>query len=224
MRFSFRSVLLSLVALVVPLVAVGGASTAGELVLTDLGGPRGLSCDGSYLYIAEQATGNVLRVSEQGTVSVVASGLPSSTFLEDGVPVPTGVTSALNVGGSIYATVGESRGEAGFDHVYKASNSASPEVVADLLSYEQANNVDGNVDMAGEPELLINAYDLVVDNAGGFYVSVSGGNSILHVAASGAISPFAIFPNRPNPLFPAVGGPEMQQVPTGLEWGPDGAH
>jgi hypothetical protein len=202
---------------------VGGASTAGELVLTDLGAPRGLSCDGSYLYIAEQATGNVLRVSQQGTVSVVASGLPSSTFLEDGMPVPTGVTSAINVGGSIYATVGESRGEAGFDHVYRASNSSSPVVIADLLSYEQANNVDGNIDMAGEPELLINAYDLVVDNAGGFYVSASGANAIFHVASNGTISPFAIFPNRPNPLFPTVGGPEMQQVPTGLEWGPDGA-
>jgi hypothetical protein len=45
----------------------------------------------------------------------------------------------------------------------------------------------------------------------------------MHVAANGAISPFAIFTDRPNPLFPAVGGPTMDQVPTGLEIGPDGA-
>jgi hypothetical protein len=210
-------------AVIVPVVLAGGASGQGELVITDLVGPRGLSQNGTYMLIAEQGTGRVLQVTKQGTVSVRAEGLPSSTFLEDGVPVPTGVTSAIDVGGKLYVTVGESRGEAGFDHIYSVVPGQAPVIVADLLAYEQANNVDGNVDMAGEPELLINAYDLVSDNAGGFYVSVSGGNTILHVAADGTISPFAIFPNRENPLFPAVGGPTMQQVPTGLEWGPDGA-
>ena len=220
---SIRKALVGLLAVIVPVVLAGGASGQGELVITDLVGPRGLSQNGTYMLIAEQGTGRVLQVTKQGTVSVRAEGLPSSTFLEDGVPVPTGVTSAIDVGGKLYVTVGESRGEAGFDHIYSVQPGQAPVIVADLLAYEQANNVDGNVDMAGEPELLINAYDLVSDNAGGFYVSVSGGNSILHVAADGTISPFAIFPNRENPLFPTIGGPTMQQVPTGLEWGPDGA-
>ncbi len=174
------------------------------------------------MLVAEQGTGSIHQVTCLGTVSTVAKGLPSSTFLEDGVPVATGPTSAINVGGTIFATVGEAPGEPGFDSVYSMKPGRTPVLFADLLAYEQANNVDDNVDSAGDPELLINAYDLVHDNAGGVYVSASGANAILHVAADGTISPFAIFQNRENPLFPKVGGPTMQQVPTGLEWGPDG--
>jgi hypothetical protein len=221
-KLSIRKLALGLLALAVPVVLAGAASGQNELVITDLSGPRGLSVSGSEMLIAEQGTGNVLRVTQQGTVAVVASGPPSSTFEEAGEQVPTGVTAAINVGGTLFVTVGESRGEAGFDAVYTIKPGQAPVLFADLLAYEQANNVDGNVDMAGEPELLINAYDLVSDNAGGVYVSASGANTVFHVTSDGTISPFAIFPNRENPLFPTVGGPTMQQVPTGLEWGPDG--
>jgi len=221
-KLSIRKLASGLLALAVPVVLAGAASGQNELVITDLSGPRGLSVSGSEMLIAEQGTGNVLRVTQQGTVAVVASGLPSSTFEEAGEQVPTGVTAAINVGGTLFVTVGESRGEAGFDAVYTIKPGQAPVLFADLLAYEQANNVDGNVDMAGEPELLINAYDLVSDNAGGVYVSASGANTVFHVTSDGTISPFAIFPNRENPLFPTVGGPTMQQVPTGLEWGPDG--
>ena len=222
-KLSIRRAFIGLLALMVPVVLAGSASGQGGLVITDLSGPRGLSANGSQMLIAEQGTGNVLRVTPQGTVSVIASGLPTSTFDEMGTEVATGVTTAIDVGGTIFATVGEAPGEAGFDSVYRITPGHAPVLFADLLAYEQANNVDEDVDMAGEPELLINAYDLVSDNAGGVYVSTSGGNAILQVAVDGTISTFAVFPNRPNPLFPNVGGPTMDQVPTGLEWGPDGA-
>jgi len=219
---SIRKALLGFMAVLVPVILVGSASGQGGLVIRDLNGPRGLSQDGSVMLIAEQGTGSIHQVTCLGTVSTVAKGLPTSTFLEDGVPVATGPTSAINVGGTIFATVGEAPGEAGFDAVYSMKPGQAPVLFADLLAYEQANNVDGNVDMAGEPEHLVNAYDLVHDNAGGVYVSASGGNAVLQVAADGTISPFAILPNQENPLFPSVGGPTIQPVPTGLEWGPDG--
>jgi hypothetical protein len=185
--------------------------------------PRGLSTDGSYLYIAEIGTGNILRVSQEGSVGVIASGLPTTIADTPEGPLPSGPTSAINVGGTFFVTVGEAPGNAGFDSVYRVVPGQAPVLVADLLAYEEANNVDGDVDMEGAPELLVNAYDLVSDNAGGLYVSASGMNAIMHVSAGGEITPFAIFPNRDNPLFPAVGGPTMDQVPTGIEWGPDGA-
>jgi hypothetical protein len=212
-----------LLAVIVPAVLAISASAQGGLVLTDLQGPRGLSTDGSYLYIAELASGNILRVSQEGSVGVIVSGLPSVIADSPEGPLPTGPSAAISVGDKFFVAVGEARGVAGFDSIYSVTPGQPPVLFADLLAYEQANNVDGDVDMAGEPELLINAYDLVSDNAGGLYVSASGANAILHVSAGGVISPFAIFPNRPNPLFPAIGGPTMDQVPTGLEWGPDGA-
>jgi hypothetical protein len=212
-----------MLAAIVPAVLVGSAAGQDGLTITDLQAPRGLSTDGSYLYIAEQGTGSILRVTPAGTVSVVGTGLPSIIADTPEGELMTGPTTAIYVGGTFYVTVGEARGVAGFDSVYSFKPGQAPQLVADLLAYEQANNIDEDVDEAGEPELLINAYDLVSDNEGGLYVSASGANAILHVAADGTISPFAIFPNRENPLFPNVGGPTMDQVPTGIEWGPDGA-
>jgi hypothetical protein len=54
-------------------------------------------------------------------------------------------------------------------------------------------------------------------------VSGSGLNAVVRVSLSGEITPYAIFKDRPNPLFPGLGGPTMDQVPTGIERGPDGA-
>ena len=223
-RLSFRRVLLGMVAAIVPIVLVGSAAGQNGLTITDLQAPRGLTCDASYLYIAEQGTGSILRVSQQGSVGVIASGLPSVLADTPEGPLLTGPTMAINTGDTFFVTVGEGPPDAeGFDSVYSVRPGQAPVLVADLLAFEEANNIDGDVDQAGDPELLINAYDLVSDNNGGVYVAASGGNAILHVAADGTISPFAIFPNRENPLFPTIGGPTMDQVPTGLEWGPDGA-
>jgi len=214
-------VLTALVA--VPLALAGTASGQGGLVLTDLGAPRGLSSTGSHVLIADQGGGRILNVSRFGTIGVIVDGLPTSTIDEgDGETVVVGVTAVIDGGGIYYFTVGESE-EPGFDSVYSVRPGGKPSLVADLGDYEEANNTDGDVDGAGEPELLSNPFDLVRDGAGGLYISASGANAVLHIDASGDISPFAIFPNRANPLFPAVGGPTMDQVPTGLEVGPDGA-
>jgi hypothetical protein len=222
-RLSIRKALLGLMAVIVPIVLAGGALGQGEIVLTGLEAPRGLSNNGSYMLIAEQGTGRILQVSKAGTVSVVVDGLPTMIAETPEGPLPASVTNAIQIGDAYFYVLGENRGVAGYDSLYSVKPGQAPVLLADILAYEQANNIDGNLDMAGEPELLINAYDLVADNAGGFYISGSGSNAIEHVAADGTISVFNIFPNRENPLFPTIGGPEIQQVPTGLEWGPDGA-
>jgi glucose/arabinose dehydrogenase len=98
-----------------------------------------------------------------------------------------------------------------------------PVLIADLGPYEAANNLDGAKDETGAPDLVVNPYDLIMDGAGGLLVSASGMNAVVRISPAGQITPYAVFKARQNPLFPGIGGPEMDQVPTGIERGPDGA-
>jgi hypothetical protein len=51
------------------------------------------------------------------------------------------------------------------------------------------------------------------------YVTDGGRNLVWQVdIATGSFSPLATFPTIPNPLFPAVGGPVVEAVPTGIEY------
>lgn len=65
---------------------------------------------------------------------------------------------------------------------------------------------------------LSNPFALVgVDDQ--LFVTDGGRNLVWQVdIPTGAISPLATFPNIPNPLFPAVGGPTSQAVPTGIRY------
>ena len=65
---------------------------------------------------------------------------------------------------------------------------------------------------------LSNPFDLVaVEDQ--LYVTDGGRNLVWQVdIPTGAISVLAEFPNVPNPLFPAVGGPTSQAVPTGIRY------
>ncbi|MDA0351789.1 MAG: ScyD/ScyE family protein [Chloroflexi bacterium] len=88
--------------------------------------------------------------------------------------------------------------------------------------------MDGDTLLTGDPELNSNPYDLVRATNGDILVTDSGANAVLRVnATTKAITPFAIFPARENPLFAGgngIGGPFMDQVPTGITVGPDGAY
>ena len=199
------------------------ADAQSGLVIPNLVSPRGLSTQGLHLLVAEQGGGGrILRVTEFGTTYVVASGLPSVIANTPEGPLPVGANSVIYADGYYYFTVGEAP-DAGFQAVYRLREGEKPTLIADLGAYEEANNTDGDVDRTGKPELLSNPFDLVSDGAGGLYVVDSGANAIFRVSFTGQIKPFAIFPNRPNPLFPKAGGPTMDQVPTGIEIGPDGA-
>ena len=61
-----------------------------------------------------------------------------------------------------------------------------------------------------------NPYHLVaVDDS--LYVTDGGRNLTWQVdLATGSFSPLVVFPSIPNPLFPALGGPFIQAVPTGI--------
>ncbi len=64
----------------------------------------------------------------------------------------------------------------------------------------------------------VNPFDLVVVGHQ-VYVTDGGQNSLWQVEIpTGAFSTLAAFPNIPNPLFPGVGGPFVEAVPTGLRY------
>lgn len=101
--------------------------------------------------------------------------------------------------------------EQGFSELYRLNPGGTPEP----LTGQETRNRFGSNDVT-------NPYDLVPASDGGFLVSGSGINAILHVSESGEISEYLHFPRRENPQ-PADGPAEFEVVPTGLDRGPDGA-
>ncbi|GAB3412554.1 ScyD/ScyE family protein [Flindersiella endophytica] len=93
--------------------------------------------------------------------------------------------------------------------------------IADIAGYEAAANPD-----QGEPDSNPNS---VVATAWGQVVADAGGNSLVRVSPSGAVSTVATFPSRMVDAPPFLGLPPgtqipMQPVPTSVVRGPDGAY
>jgi glucose/arabinose dehydrogenase len=182
----------------------------GEIVAAGLDAPRGLHVleDGSLL-IAEGG-GRVIKVGAGGSIEVVTDRLPSA------------VSSALPAFGGIVVVVGEGDATSAFQSLYLVENGVTTKF-RNMQAAETANNYDGDVDRDGNPEVNSNPFDATSDGAGGMFITDSGANTVFHLAEDGTLTPYAIFTNRENPLFGTVGGPTMDQVPTGITRGPDGA-
>jgi glucose/arabinose dehydrogenase len=120
--------------------------------------------------------------------------------------------------------IGGSHGSVGGSNaVYAVEPGGTPQMLADLWAYEQEHNTLGDVKPTGEPDIDSNPFDLVSDGESGLFVTDAGANTIFHISDEGAISPYAYFPDRENPMAGTLGGPTFDQVPTGLAFGPDGA-
>jgi len=207
------------------------------VVMHGLDNPRGLAFgpEGA-LYVAEAGrggdgpcgtagTGATACVGDSGAISRlwkgaqsrVISGLPSSApvsgaeasgpqniaFLGRGGSC---VTFGLGGGPAYRAALGEA-GEA-LGTLVRMSASGQWKVQADLLAYEMANNPAGGIiDSNPFGSLAVPAGCVVAD---------AGGNTLLGVAANGAIETLAVFPSRPAASTDAV--------PTGVVIGPDGAY
>ncbi|MCK9486057.1 MAG: ScyD/ScyE family protein [Dehalococcoidia bacterium] len=206
------------------LVASAQPAPPGEVVAAGLDHPRGLTADGDDVLIAELGAGRVLRLAPDGSTSVLATGLPTTVFFNaaSGSDEPGGPSAVVPVAGGYAVAVSEADTGA-FQSVYYVQADGTQVRIADLGAYEAEHNTDGDTTPDGDPELLSNPYSIVTDGAGGLYVADSGANAVLHISADGTVSPFAVFPDRENPLFPDFGPPTMDQVPTGMVAGPDGA-
>ena len=194
------------------------AGSAGPSVpfLTGLKSPRGLtSLGGGDLLVAEVLGGRLLRVNAKGDVTLIRDGLPATLGGPSG-DYPIGISAAILRDQSYYYVAGEPQHGGGvsrvtrFSSLYRLGPDGTPEVVA------------GGIGPDGFPSSrLTNPYDLVPAPDGGFLVSDAGVNAVLHISKEGAISDYAVFPDRD---VPGPGGPiTMDVVPTGLTFGPDGA-
>lgn len=167
-------------------------------------------------------SGAVAAINADGTVSTAASGFPSSSFGTE-VVGPAGVAA---VGTTLYVVTGGAgpmtpavdpmNGRGAVWSVDVASGQTK--VVADLEGFERANNPDPhNIDS--------NPYAIIAGKDGMLYVADAGGNDILKVdPTSGTVSLVAVIPGLPGQQEnPERGGAkELDPVPTGLAWAPDG--
>ncbi len=222
-----------------------------QVVASNLDNPRGLSFgpDGA-LYVAEAGRGGqgpcttgpdntgicfglsgaVTRVIS-GTQTQIATNLPSLAAPDgSNATGPQGISFMEN--GYGYLTVGlgaspEARAGFGADganlgHLFRMTTSGARQSVADVSAFEGTNNPDngdpnaGGVDSNPFAVLALRDQRIIAD---------AGGNDLLMVSATGAITTVAVFPSR---TVPGPGGQppqvNMQSVPDAVALGPDGAY
>jgi hypothetical protein len=230
MKLLTRTLLLPLVAC--PIVAFGEAVAQEPVFIAGLNAPRGLSIADGALLVAEQGGGRILLVSPDGTSEVLLEGIVAGRFNSPEGPTIAGVSAVAKVGDRYFYAIAGSLGTiAGTEAIYAFREGELPLLLADLGQYERDNNTGWDVDHAATPEINSNPFDLVGDGHTGVFVTDAAANAILHVGADGTIALFAQFPDRDNPRWfhprlgreGSLGGPKMDQVPTGLTIGPDGA-
>lgn len=223
--------------------SVSLASTP-TVVMSGLNSPRGLSWgpEGG-LYVAEagtseitgpcipflegatlntkcySGTGSVSRLWK-GSQTRVVTGLASTFIVQSGFASgPQDISFsgrgnaivAIGWGGNpaLRASLGEAANAAGT--LIQLQPSGTWRVVADVSAFEAATNpAAGPIDS--------NPYGVLAES-GRTFVTDAGGNSLLEVAANGAISLVAIFPatSAPPPFN------QSEAVPTRVKRGPDGA-
>lgn len=183
----------------------------GPVTVAGLTAPRGLTpLDHGRLLIAEVGAGRILEMGPGGDLSVVHDGLPFTLISGPGGRYPAGPSAVVLRGGDYFYVVGEHTLR-GFSELYRLSPGGSPEAVT---GQEIVDRFPTNP--------LTNPYDLVAAPGGGFLISDSGTNTLLHVSEDGEISECVSFPRRENPV-PLNGFTEIDVVPTGMAYGPDGA-
>ncbi len=168
------------------------------------------------------ASGSVAAILVDGSVTTVATGLPSFTFGTEvvgpaGIDVENGIAYVATGGvGPATGTIPALEGRAAVWSIDLQSGEAT--VLANLETYEIENNPDPyHIDS--------NPYGLVIGQDGMIYVADAGGNTIYKVdPATGDLSVLAVIPGLPGQeANPNRGGEaEIDAVPTGLALAPDG--
>ena len=193
------------------------------------------------------ATGSVTAIdTATGEATEVVPGLPSTHIEVEGVIGPPDVAIAddgtiyvLTADGNVPDAEERAEGDIG-GIVWQVGADGSPEQVADLVAYEASANPDGGVADS-------NPNGVVVAPNGNLLVADAGANAVFMIDANGETSTVAVFADTmvEAPMMPegegegeAAAGEEageeaaeggepammpMQQVPTHVTIGPDGA-
>jgi hypothetical protein len=184
---------------------VAEAGAAGETCMET---PRGEACFGPSGAVLRIADGNVERVVE-GLTSAGAGpeigGISDLALADDGT-----LYLLMNLGDDPAAREQMPPDFATAGWLLKASDDGSTEPFADIAAFETANNP--------EPTLVDSNPYSVATIDGGFVVADAGGNDLLKVDESGAVSLIATFPPF-EAMFPAEMLAAMGPPPEG-EGGP----
>jgi hypothetical protein len=168
------------------------------------------------------ASGSVVAILADGSVTEVATGLPSFTFGTEivgpaGIDIENGIAYVATGGvGPATGTVPALAGRAALWSIELQSGEAT--IVADLETFEIETNPDPwHID--SDP------YGLVIGEDGMIYVADAGGNDIVKVdPTTGETSILAVIPGLPGQQANPDRGDaaEIDPVPTGLALAPDG--
>lgn len=201
-------------------IAVAANAASVETLATGLANPRGIALGPAGLVLVVEAGAGGTPTSMTGHVTAIFHGrvrrlltLPSASVVNGEVSGPTSV--AIGRLGNIFVAMGGGP-SAPFGFLLRA-NPFRTVHVADILGYELVNNPDGVLPPESNP------YGVAVARHGAALVADAAANDLLHVSHDGTIETVAVFPVTPNALFPGIGGPTVQAVPTSVAVGPDGA-
>jgi hypothetical protein len=190
--------------------------------ISDVGtpnGPSGLAMMGRTLYIAI-GTGDTGRNGALPNTSIPnPAGPPSSPILSSVLAMHFSANVEKTTTG--FALTLDDHAALLSGRTVHLSDSTGGRITIDLVAKlpdYTANPLPafpGNVD-------LTNPFALVAvgsERAPQLYVTDGGQNAVWQVdAATGAFWKLVVFPDIPNPLFPAVGGPFEEAVPTGIAY------
>jgi len=179
-------------------------------------------------------SGTIDRITPQGAVTHVVTGLPSIGN-PGGGGSSAGVAGVQVVNGKIYGIIQNSNIDSTTgDQTYGPNGALLGDLVSAPLSggtatslasfgpYEAANNPDKGAGAGpGDPAIDSDPYDVVAYD-GGFAVADAAANDVLFVNAAGQISTLAVLPLINEPVS-GGGTVTAQPVPTSLAVGPDGA-
>lgn len=233
--------------------AAPASQASGTVLARGLVSPRGITMgDDGNLYVAESGsggdqvvkvgqgdqqsevrlglTGQVSKIAPDGTKTVVASGLPSAISPEGEAVGPEGI---LYTNGALWVTTtGASEGvptRPNDGSVLKINpQSGAVQNIANIQSYENANNPDGFIKDC-------DPYGLALGQDGQLYVADAAGNVLYRVdPTSGELHVVTVFASLPVPAALRGKGPfaqgnsehngrmEIDPVPTGVTIAPDG--
>lgn len=106
------------------------------------------------------------------------------------------------------------------DYLYKADVSGfkpgDKPMDAKVLAKEDIGAIVSKIPSPNNPDKDSHPYNLTVGPDGDLYIADAGANAILHRSGENQYSILAEIPALPNPLFPGVGGPVVQAVPTSV--------
>ena len=186
---------------------------SGRNDVGDPSGPAGLFIRGRTLYVVIGVGNSVLAGPFPG--SNIPNPNPSSQLFSSVLAIHFSAAVERNTSGFTLTLADQSVLATG--EKVTLSNSADESITVQLI----ANFPDytPNPLPTFPPNVRAsNPFDLVVvDNQ--VYVTDGGMNILRQVdIPSGTFSTLASFPSVPNPFFPAVGGPVIEAVPTGIRY------